>query len=121
MSGPSSNCSFDFDGSSARAKFDTSLLNLRDENVNFKLFSTSAETKAGLTGLGMKAGVNLAEVETSDGIKARVGLNFDSGTSISSDGVEAKVGGLGVKVGKVTGVSTPFGEVEINFEKFLGL
>ncbi|CAB4445528.1 unnamed protein product [Rhizophagus irregularis] len=74
MSGPSSNCSFDFD-----------------------------------------------EVETSDGIKAKVGLNFDSGTSISSDGVEAKVGGLGVKVGKVTGVSTPFGEVEIDFGKFFGL
>lgn len=70
-------------------------------------------------GVEIKAGTDLVKVEA-EGLKARVGLNVDTGASISSDGVEAKVAGLGLKVGKVTGFSTPLGEFEINFGKLFG-
>ncbi|PKK65597.1 hypothetical protein RhiirC2_785931 [Rhizophagus irregularis] len=42
-------------------------------------------------------------VEIKTGVKANVRLNIDTSASISSDGVEAKIVGLGFKVGKLTG------------------
>ncbi|PKC14463.1 hypothetical protein RhiirA5_409388 [Rhizophagus irregularis] len=59
-------------------------------------------------------------VEIKTGVKANVRLNIDTSASISSDGVEAKIVGLGFKVGKLTGFSTPLGEFEINFGKMFG-
>ncbi|RGB25615.1 hypothetical protein C1646_771492 [Rhizophagus diaphanus] len=67
-------------------------------------------------GIEMKAGIDVVEVDVG-GIKANFRPNIDTGASVSSDGVEAKVGGVGVKVGKVTGFSTPLGNFEINFGK----
>lgn len=74
---------------------------------------------SGKTGFGIEAGVNLVEIEAG-GVKSSIRPNIDTGASISSDGVEAKVAGLGFKAGKVTGFSTPFGGFEINFGKLFG-
>ncbi|RIA94902.1 hypothetical protein C1645_734453 [Glomus cerebriforme] len=97
-----SNASIGFDGLGANAKVGSSLIKGGDEDANYKFFSTSAEARAGLDGCRFKAGVNLAESEIK-GIKSSIGVNVDTGGSISRDGVEAKVAGLGFKIGKETG------------------
>ncbi|CAB4440240.1 unnamed protein product [Rhizophagus irregularis] len=68
-----------------------------------------------ISGLNVDTGkcTDLIKVEA-EGLKARTGLNVDTGASISNDGVEAKVAGLDLRVGKVTGLSTPLGEFESN-------
>uniref|UniRef100_U9T9B1 Uncharacterized protein n=4 Tax=Rhizophagus irregularis TaxID=588596 RepID=U9T9B1_RHIID len=71
---------------------------------------------SGKFGFEMKAGIDVVEVD-GGGVKVKVRPNLDTGASVSSDGVEAKVGGVGFKVGKVTGFSTPLGNFEINFVK----
>jgi hypothetical protein len=74
---------------------------------------------SGKFGFEMEAGIDVVEVD-SGGVKVKVRPNLDTGASVSSDGVEAKVGGVGFKVGKVTGFSTPLGNFEINFVKMFG-
>ncbi|PKC56444.1 FAD/NAD(P)-binding domain-containing protein [Rhizophagus irregularis] len=74
---------------------------------------------SGKFGFEMEAGIDVVEVD-GGGVKVKVRPNLDTGASISSDGVEAKVGGVGFKVGKVTGFSTPLGNFEINFVKMFG-
>uniref|UniRef100_U9T8G2 Uncharacterized protein n=1 Tax=Rhizophagus irregularis (strain DAOM 181602 / DAOM 197198 / MUCL 43194) TaxID=747089 RepID=U9T8G2_RHIID len=65
-------------------------------------------------GVEIKTGIDVVEVED---LKLEV---LKQTASISSDGVEAKIVGLGFKVGKLTGFSTPLGEFEINFGKMFG-
>ncbi|RIA89928.1 hypothetical protein C1645_824118 [Glomus cerebriforme] len=95
---------------------DRTLFEVGDEDANLKLLSSSVGARAGLDGCKLKAGVNLVESEVK-GIKSSIGVNVDTGGSISRDGVEAKVAGLGFKIGKETGISTPFGEISIDFGK----
>jgi hypothetical protein len=58
-----------------------------------------------------KVGVDLVSYENTDGLKARVGVNIDTGGSIGDNGIEAKFLGFGISLGKKNGISTPFFEV----------
>ena len=46
------------------------------------------------------------------GGRERLGVNADTGGSISNDGIEGKFLGFGLSVGKQTGISAPVGEVK---------
>jgi hypothetical protein len=74
--------------------------------------TVGAEARADSGGFAtkVKAGMNLVETEAM-GVKTNLGINADTGVSAGRDGVEAKVVGLGFKVGKEVGISTPFGGI----------
>ena len=50
-------------------------------------------------------------------VQAKVGFDVGSGLTAGPGGVEVKVGGFGGSIGKKTGISTPFGEVSVDFEE----
>ncbi|CAJ0757152.1 6517_t:CDS:2 [Entrophospora sp. SA101] len=51
--------------------------------------------------------------------KKNLGVSADSGVSIGDGSVETKLVGVGFKVGKEIGISTPIGGVSIDLENFL--
>ena len=46
-----------------------------------------------------------------------VGIDAGSGMTFGFDGVEVKVGGAGISIGKKMGISTPVGGMSVNLEK----
>ncbi|CAG8551520.1 14978_t:CDS:1 [Dentiscutata heterogama] len=107
------------------AKFGNTLFRACDENegLDLKLLNASAEAKFGIDENGIedmiKLGVNLVEAEAV-GVKSKIGFNLDTGISVNKNGIEGKLEGFGVKLGKEIGVSTPFAEVSIDLEKWFG-
>lgn len=68
----------------------------------------NAAAEAAMTedAVGAIARAELASASASVGnVKATVGLGVDTGAKVTSDGVEAKVLGTGVKLGRTVGVS----------------
>jgi len=53
----------------------------------------------------------------SHGVQARIGLDGGSGFTAGPGGVEVKAVGFGVSVGKKMGISTPVGELSVDFEE----
>lgn len=80
--------------------------------------SAGGEIGAGPGGVvaGYSASADLASVQTG-GFSANVGYDAGSGVSFGAGGVEAKVAGVGVSIGKKMGVSTPFGGVSVDLEE----
>ena len=80
--------------------------------------SAGGEIGSGADGVVAKAqaGVDLVSAKKG-GFEGRVGVNVDTGGSIGRGGVEAKVAGVGVSIGKKMGVSTPFGEASVDLEE----
>ena len=78
-------------------------------------FTLSTGGAASLNKDGIKAkvklGADLVGYEDDD-VKLRLGVNADTGGSISNDGIEGKFLGFGLSVGKQTGISAPVGEVK---------
>ncbi len=107
-------------GSSAEAKIGSSVYRYNDGVGDLKIMSGGfgAKARSYIDGIGAKfeAGLNLVEIETG-GFKSKIGVSADTGASFRSNGVEAKVAGFGVKVGKEMGFSTPIGEVSFDLEK----
>ena len=64
-------------------------------------------------GLHVKAGANIADFKT-DGFEIKAGLNLDTGAGISSDGLELKVAGFGVTIGRKLEVSTIAGGASVD-------
>lgn len=87
----------------------------KDSREEVKCFSGSVGGSARLdldgVSLEKKLGYDLVNYKNKNGFKARAGFNIDTGGSISKEGVEAKLGGFGLSVGKKMGVSTPFGGI----------
>lgn len=109
-------------GSSVNAKIGTSLFKGGDDEYSeIKVLSGAAKAKAGVDDDGisasLKAGLNLVEAEVV-GFKSNLGINADTGVSIGKDGIETKLAGVGFKVGKEIGISTPIGELSFDIEKF---
>jgi hypothetical protein len=108
-------------GSSLNAKIGTSLFRGGDEYAEIKVLSGAAKAKAGVDDEGIsarvKAGLNLIETEVV-GIRSNLGINADTGVSIGSDGIETKLVGVGFKVGKEIGISTPIGGISFDVGKF---
>lgn len=100
------------DGNSVSADGDFSLYRDTRMDGDVKVGTFSAGFDAVNGGLGCKAkfGANAVNIK-SNGWEAKAGLNLDTGGGISSDGIEFKVLGAGVNVGKKMEVSTPFGGV----------
>jgi hypothetical protein len=111
-------------GVTAEAKCGTSLYKYSDNDGDIRLLSGRAGAKAAANifdGLKAKAEAryDLIDVETKVGLKSRVGISIDTGGSIGSNGVEAKVAGFGLKVGKEIGLSTPIGEISWDLGKLV--
>lgn len=51
------------------------------------------------------------------GFSANVGVDVGSGVAIGAGGVEAKVAGVGISIGKKMGFSTPFGGASVDLEE----
>ena len=89
------------------------------ENIDFKsrFIGVSSGGSASLNKDGLelkgKLGIDVMNYEDKD-VQVRVGLNADTGGSITNDGIEGKFLGFGASLGKKTGISTPFGEVKVN-------
>ncbi|CAB5357334.1 hypothetical protein RhiirA5_436051 [Rhizophagus irregularis] len=103
---------------SSEVKIGSSVYRYCDGNTDLKVLSTGVGAKAAANATdGVKAklevGVDLVNCE-SGGFKSRIGLNADTGGSIGPNGIEAKVVGVGFKLGREMGLSTPFGEVSFN-------
>lgn len=64
----------------------------------------------------LKAGADLINFK-SDAVDARAGFNVDTCWKHGEEGVEAKLGGFGLSVGKKTGISLPVGEVKVDFDE----
>lgn len=94
-------------------------------DVSFSIYSNSkhdGELKIGnfsvgfdMTRVGGNARLeaNIAEFKT-NGLEAKVGINFETGCKISSDGIELNTGFVGVSIGKKIGLSTIFGGVSLD-------
>ncbi|CAG8627885.1 8373_t:CDS:2 [Ambispora gerdemannii] len=104
----------------AKAKFQAS-------SHEVSSLEASAEARFGTGGirqmrrlmLPQAKGVDLINVETK-GVKANIGDNVDTG-AFGPDGIEVKVGGFGITIGKEIGTSTLFGRISINLGELLGL
>ncbi|RIA79336.1 hypothetical protein C1645_840926 [Glomus cerebriforme] len=121
------------DGGKINAKIGTTLYSERnhDKDADSEFLKVEASKKVGLDGevdvnLGskatlyreqmFKAGVDLIDYDDGN-LKANIGFNVDTGFSINKEGVEAKVEGFGVKLGKEMGISTPYGGLSYNIIK----
>ncbi|CAI2194689.1 17028_t:CDS:2, partial [Funneliformis geosporum] len=97
-----------------------SMLGIKDSSGEAKFLSASAGGEIGAGPGGVVAGyslnADLASVQTG-GFSANVGVDGGSGVSFGAGGVEAKVAGLGVSVGKKMGVSTPLGGISVDLEE----
>ena len=87
-------------------------------DLKFGNASIGGEIGAG-AGLTAKysAGIDAVNVHTKHGIRANVGLDVGSGGSIGPTGVEVKVAGFGIDVGKKIGFSTPLGGASVDLEE----
>ena len=96
---------------------DYSTLRIGDDNSEMKFLSGSVGGEIGIGPGGFVAGYSLsADVASvrAGGFQANVGYDAGSGVSFGAGGVEAKVAGLGISIGKKMGISTPFGGVSID-------
>lgn len=108
-------------GASAEAKCGSSVYRYCDDVGDLKILSGGVGAKAAANSIdGLKAKVearyDLIDVEAG-GFKSRIGLSADTGGSIGSNGIEAKVAGIGFKLGKEIGFSTPIGEMSFDLGK----
>jgi len=87
---------------------------------DIKIGSASIGGEAGI-GAGVtakySAGIDAVNLHTNNGFRANVGIDVGSGGSIGPTGVEVKVLGFGVDVGKKIGISTPLGGISIDLEE----
>ncbi|CAG8715953.1 uncharacterized protein OCT59_001737 [Rhizophagus irregularis] len=108
-------------GASAEAKYNSSLYRYCDDVGDLKLLNAGVGAKAAANTIdGLKAKVearcDLVDLEVG-GFKSKFGISADTGGSIGSNGVEAKVAGIGFKFGKEMGISLPFGEISFDLGK----
>ncbi|RHZ35692.1 hypothetical protein [endosymbiont GvMRE of Glomus versiforme] len=99
------------DGMSVEADF-TFFRETRHDG-DLKVLSVSAGVDVTRTGILLKGGVNAFDFKT-HGVGVKVGLNADTGGSISANGLELKAAGVGFSIGKKIGVSLPVGEVSVD-------
>nr|CAG8441128.1 6553_t:CDS:2 [Entrophospora candida] len=104
-------------GAIASGGVDYSTLRIGDDNSEMKFLSASVggELGAGLGGIvaGYSLSADVASVRAG-GFQANVGYDGGSGLTIGPGGVEAKVAGLGISIGKKMGISTPIGGISID-------
>ncbi|CAB4435240.1 unnamed protein product [Rhizophagus irregularis] len=108
-------------GASAEAKYNSSVYRYCGDVGDLKLLNAGLGAKAAANTIdGLKAKVearyDLVDYEAG-GFKSKFGVSADTGGSIGSNGVEAKVAGIGFKLGKEIGVSLPFGEISFDLGK----
>jgi len=86
---------------------------IKDDSGEARFLSSEAGGSVGKDGIGVRAGVDLANVK-SGGVQARVGVNVDTGVSTDDGSLGVKAAGFGLSVGKQTGISTPLGEIKVD-------
>ena len=107
-------------GAIASGGADYSVFGIKDGDSEAKFLSASAggEIGAGPGGItaGYSLGADLVSVKTG-GFSVNAGYDAGSGVTVGPGGVEAKVAGLGISVGKKIGFSTPIGGASIDLEE----
>lgn len=92
----------------------------KDKMTSIKAFGAEcgADAEAGLGGIGatVKAKAHLVEAEGA-GFGVNLGLGVSTGGQIGPGGVEVKVAGTGISLGKKTGISVFDNEFYIDFGK----
>jgi hypothetical protein len=80
--------------------------------------SIRGEIGAGPGGVtaGYSLGADLVNFQLK-GFQGNLGIDVGSGISIGLGGVEAKIAGYGLSIGKRTGISTEFGGISFDFEE----
>ena len=65
----------------------------------------------------MEGGLNVVDANfkfsENQGVDVNIGVKADSGFEAGVDGVSAEVLGVGVSLGRKTGISTPIGELNV--------
>ena len=111
-------------GAIAGAKVKATCLNLKEKDGNVDLLKGYAGGEAGFGRGGakamVKAGVDLinSSGKISENVTAEsaLGLNASTGFEAGSGGVRASVLGVGVSLGRTTGISLPFGRFNVKFD-----
>jgi len=84
-------------------------------DVRFGSVSVGAEAGMGPGGVTAGYSANVDFVNAKAGaVRAKVGLDGGSGVTVGAGGVEAKVAGFGISLGKKTGISFGVGEVSVD-------
>jgi len=116
----SAGAEFGVGGAIASGKTGYSAFRYSDENgdIKFGNASTGGEVGAGWGGATAKVEANASLVDfKSKGVHARFGVSGDTGATVGPGGAEVSVAGLGVSIGKKTGIKTPLGDVSVDFEE----
>ena len=96
-----------------------SLFRIKDSTGDLRFFSDSVGGQIGPSRDGytakVRVGADLMSFK-SGGFEGRAGLNVDTGFS-TDKGIEGKVAGFGLSIGKKTGFSTPLGEMKFDVDE----
>lgn len=86
-----------------------------DADVKFGSISVGAEAGMGVGGAtaGYSASADVVNAKAGP-VRANIGLDGGSNVTVGVSGVEAKVAGFGLSVGKKTGISTPLGGISVD-------
>ncbi|CAG8455192.1 21703_t:CDS:2 [Gigaspora margarita] len=107
-------------GAIASGGIDCSIFKIKGGGCETRLLSASigGEIGVGPGGIvaGYSAGVDLVNFKKG-GFQFNLGLDEGSGISVGPGGVEAKVGGFGLSIGKRTGISSLIGRISFDFEE----
>ena len=113
------NAEFGAGGAIAEANADATVYSYGDDDGQIDVGKGRVGGGLGLGAGGAKApleaGVDVLDVNVkfskNQGMDANLGLNADTGFEAGLDGVSASVLGLGLSLGRNTGISTPFGGI----------
>ena len=87
----------------------------KNSSEEAKMFGVSGggSASASKDGVVLKGKLGIDAYDFKDEHKeVRIGLNIDTGGSITNDGIEAKFLGFGISLGEKSGISTPLGEIK---------
>jgi len=107
-------------GAIVKGGIDYSLIRAGDSSNGYNFLGGKLGGEAGIGAGGVTASytakLDLASTQGA-GMQARVGLDGSSGFTVGPGGVETKVGGFGVSVGKKMGISCPIAEISVDIEE----
>ena len=108
-------------GAIAEANADATVYSYQDDVAQIDVAKGHVGGGVGIGPGGAKAkveaGIDVVDLNLkfseNQGVDASLGLNVDTGFEAGVDGVSASVAGLGVSLGRKTGISTPIGELNV--------
>lgn len=104
----------------ASGRVSAHMFNLKANDVESSIMSASIGGEVGATPVSIdvkgQLGVDFIDIK-SDGVRANIGLNVNSGVSVGPNGAEIKVLGFGFEAGDKIGISTPIGGLSVDTDE----